>query len=115
MGMLGMHGCKGTNLSSRGADLVLGDRRSFGRSATDKVAEFCPRATIAHVRHRSRRDWKIMTAFLDSVGDAAEILCAACSTACHRSNTRRGVHAPRNCARVFRSRIHRAQKTRCIP
>src|SRR5690606_5690823 len=42
--------------------------------ATGKVAEFCPRATIAHIDIDPAEIGKIKTPFLGLVGDAADIL-----------------------------------------
>jgi len=45
MGMLGMHGSKGTNQLLEEADLLIAIGARFDDRATGKVAEFCPRAT----------------------------------------------------------------------
>jgi acetolactate synthase-1/2/3 large subunit len=74
MGMLGMHGTKGTNALLEEADLVLAIGARFDDRATGKVAEFCPRATIAHIDIDPAEIGKIKTPFLGLVGDAAEIL-----------------------------------------
>jgi acetolactate synthase-1/2/3 large subunit len=74
MGMLGMHGTQGTNLLLEEADLVLAIGARFDDRATGKVAEFCPRATIAHIDIDPAEIGKIKTAFLGLVGDAADIL-----------------------------------------
>ena len=74
MGMLGMHGTQGTNLLLEEADLVLAIGARFDDRATGKVAEFCPRATIAHIDIDPAEIGKIKTSFLGLVGDAANIL-----------------------------------------
>jgi len=74
MGMLGMHGTQGTNFLLEEADLVLAIGARFDDRATGKVAEFCPRATIAHIDIDPAEIGKIKTAFLGLVGDAADIL-----------------------------------------
>jgi acetolactate synthase-1/2/3 large subunit len=74
MGMLGMHGTQGTNFLLEEADLVLAIGARFDDRATGKVAEFCPRATIAHIDIDPAEIGKIKTAFLGLVGDAGDIL-----------------------------------------
>ena len=49
MGMLGMHGAKGTNFLLEEADLLLAVGARFDDRATGKVAELCPRGFIEHV------------------------------------------------------------------
>ncbi len=74
MGMLGMHGTKATNQLLDEADLVLAIGARFDDRATGKVAEFCPRATIAHIDIDPAEIGKIKNPFLSLVGAAAEIL-----------------------------------------
>lgn len=74
MGMLGMHGGKGTNLLLQEADLLLAIGARFDDRATGKAAEFCPRATIAHIDVDRSEIGKIKTATLGLTGDAADIL-----------------------------------------
>jgi acetolactate synthase-1/2/3 large subunit len=74
MGMLGMHGTKGTNQLLEEADLLLAVGARFDDRATGKVAEFCPRATIAHVDIDPAEIGKIKRPFLGLVGDAADVL-----------------------------------------
>ena len=74
MGMLGMHGTKATNQLLDEADLVLAIGARFDDRATGKVAEFCPRATIAHIDIDPAEIGKIKNPFLSLVGDAREIL-----------------------------------------
>jgi acetolactate synthase-1/2/3 large subunit len=74
MGMLGMHGTKATNTLLEEADLLLAIGARFDDRATGKVAEFCPRATIAHIDIDPAEIGKIKAPFLGLVGDAAEIL-----------------------------------------
>lgn len=74
MGMLGMHGRKGTNMLLHEADFLLAIGARFDDRATGKVAEFCPRATIAHIDIDRAEIGKIKTTFLGVSGDAADIL-----------------------------------------
>lgn len=74
MGMLGMHGTKGTNQLLEEADLLFAIGARFDDRATGKVAEFCPRATIAHVDIDRAEIGKIKRPFLGLVGDAADVL-----------------------------------------
>ncbi len=74
MGMLGMHGTKATNQLLDEADVILAIGARFDDRATGKVAEFCPRATIAHIDIDPAEIGKIKNPFLSLVGDAAEIL-----------------------------------------
>ncbi|MBI5381833.1 MAG: biosynthetic-type acetolactate synthase large subunit [Opitutae bacterium] len=74
MGMLGMHAAQGTNFLLDEADLVLAIGARFDDRATGKVAEFCPRAAIAHIDIDHAEIGKIKTPFLGLVGDAADIL-----------------------------------------
>jgi len=74
MGMLGMHAAYGTNLLLEEADLLVAIGARFDDRATGKVAEFCPRAAIAHLDIDPAEIGKIKPAFLGLVGDAADIL-----------------------------------------
>lgn len=74
MGMLGMHAARGTNFLLEEADLLLAVGARFDDRATGKVAEFCPRATIAHIDIDRAEIGKIKQPFLGLVGDAAAIL-----------------------------------------
>ncbi|HZL46240.1 MAG TPA: biosynthetic-type acetolactate synthase large subunit [Opitutaceae bacterium] len=74
MGMLGMHAARGTNFLLEEADLLLAIGARFDDRATGKVAEFCPRATIAHIDIDAAEIGKIKAAFHGLVGDAANIL-----------------------------------------
>ncbi len=74
LGMLGMHGRKGTNLLLEEADLLFAIGARFDDRATGKAAEFCPRAVIAHVDIDRAEHGKIKTAVHSLVGDAADIL-----------------------------------------
>jgi acetolactate synthase I/II/III large subunit len=70
MGMLGMHGSRATHTLLDEADVVLAIGARFDDRATGKVAEFCPRATIAHIDIDRAEIGKIKNAFLGLVGDA---------------------------------------------
>jgi acetolactate synthase I/II/III large subunit len=74
MGMLGMHAARGTNLLLDETDLLVAIGARFDDRATGKVAEFCPRAAIAHIDIDPAEIGKIKSAFLGLVGDAADIL-----------------------------------------
>jgi acetolactate synthase-1/2/3 large subunit len=74
MGMLGMHGGKGTNLLLEEADLLLAIGARFDDRATGKAAEFCPRATIAHIDVDPAEIGKIKSTACALAGDAADIL-----------------------------------------
>ena len=74
MGMLGMHGGKGTNLLLQEADFLLAIGARFDDRATGKAAEFCPRATIAHIDIDRSEIGKIKTTPHGLSGDAADTL-----------------------------------------
>jgi acetolactate synthase I/II/III large subunit len=74
LGMLGMHGGKGTNLVLEEADFLLAIGARFDDRATGKAAEFCPRAMIAHIDIDRAEIGKIKSAALGLIGDAADIL-----------------------------------------
>jgi acetolactate synthase I/II/III large subunit len=74
MGMLGMHGGKGTNLLMREADAIFAIGARFDDRATGKVADFCPQARIAHLDIDRAELGKIRAATLAVVGDAADAL-----------------------------------------
>jgi acetolactate synthase-1/2/3 large subunit len=74
MGMLGMHGTRATHTVLDEADVLLAIGARFDDRATGKVAEFCPRATIAHIDIDRAEIGKIKTPFLGLEGDAADIL-----------------------------------------
>jgi acetolactate synthase-1/2/3 large subunit len=74
MGMLGMHGGKGTNLLLHECDFLLAIGARFDDRATGKAAEFCPQATIAHIDIDRAEIGKIKNTLLGLSGDAAEIL-----------------------------------------
>ena len=74
MGMLGMHGGKGTSLLMREADAIFAIGARFDDRATGKVAEFCPQAAIAHLDIDRAEHGKIRSTTLAIAGDAAEAL-----------------------------------------
>ena len=74
MGMLGMHAALGTNLLLEEADLLFAIGSRFDDRATGRVADFCPRATVAHIDIDRAEIGKIRRPFLGLVGDAAPIL-----------------------------------------
>jgi len=74
MGMLGMHGGKGTNLLMREADAIFAIGARFDDRATGKVADFCPQARFAHLDIDRAELGKIRSAALGIVGDAADAL-----------------------------------------
>jgi acetolactate synthase-1/2/3 large subunit len=74
MGMLGMHAAEGTNLLLEEADFLFAIGSRFDDRATGRVADFCPRATVAHIDIDRAEIGKIRRPFLGLVGDAAPIL-----------------------------------------
>ncbi len=74
MGMLGMHGGKGTNLLMREADTIFAIGARFEDRATGNVADFCPQARFAHLDIDHAELGKIRAAVLGIVGDAADAL-----------------------------------------
>jgi acetolactate synthase-1/2/3 large subunit len=74
MGMLGMHAAKGTNLLLEETDLLFAIGSRFDDRATGRVADFCPRATVAHIDIDRAEIGKIRRPFLGLVGDAAAIM-----------------------------------------
>jgi acetolactate synthase-1/2/3 large subunit len=74
MGMLGMHGAKATNLLLEEADLLFAIGARFDDRATGRVAEFCPRAEVAHIDIDPAEIGKIRRPFLGLVGDARDIV-----------------------------------------
>jgi len=64
MGMLGMHGTRATHMILDEADVLLAIGARFDDRATGKAAEFCPRATIAHIDIDRAEIGKIKTPFL---------------------------------------------------
>lgn len=74
LGMLGMHGKRYTNEVLRQADLLLAMGVRFDDRATGKLAEFCPKAAIAHVDiDRSEID-KLRPSTLCIAADAGKVL-----------------------------------------
>jgi acetolactate synthase-1/2/3 large subunit len=49
LGMLGMHGARGTNMLLEECDLVVAVGMRFDDRATGRAAEFCPNASILHI------------------------------------------------------------------
>jgi acetolactate synthase-1/2/3 large subunit len=74
MGMLGMHGGKGTNLLMREADAIFAIGARFEDRATGNVADFCPQARFAHLDIDRAELGKICVPVLGIVGDAADAL-----------------------------------------
>lgn len=74
MGMLGMHGTRATHRILDETDMLLAIGARFDDRATGKVAEFCPRATIAHIDIDRAEIGKIKTPILGLEGDASDIL-----------------------------------------
>jgi acetolactate synthase-1/2/3 large subunit len=74
MGMLGMHGTRATHTILDEADVLLAIGARFDDRATGKAAEFCPRATIAHIDIDRAEIGKIKKTFFGLEGDAADIL-----------------------------------------
>jgi acetolactate synthase-1/2/3 large subunit len=76
LGMLGMHGARGTNLVLEEADLLLALGARFDDRATGKASEFCPRATVAHVDVDAAEIGKIVRPDLAIVADVGSVLRA---------------------------------------
>jgi len=74
MGMLGMHGTRATHTLLDECDLLLAIGARFDDRATGKVAEFCPRATIAHIDIDRAEFGKIKRPTLTIEADAADVL-----------------------------------------
>jgi acetolactate synthase-1/2/3 large subunit len=74
MGMLGMHAAQGTNLLLEEADLLLAIGSRFDDRATGRVADFCPKASVAHIDIDRAEIGKIRRPFLGLIGDAADVL-----------------------------------------
>ncbi|MDR1662297.1 MAG: acetolactate synthase large subunit, partial [Azoarcus sp.] len=74
LGMLGMHGARGTNLALEECDLLIAVGARFDDRATGKAAAFCPEAKIIHIDiDRSELD-KIKTAHVGICGDVGDVL-----------------------------------------
>ena len=76
LGMVGMHGAPFTNRALDEADLLVAVGVRFDDRATGKVAEFCPRARIAHVDVDAAEIGKIKAAELGIAADAGATLRA---------------------------------------
>lgn len=74
MGMLGMHGARSTNFLLEETDLLVAIGARFDDRATGKTAEFCPKATIAHIDIDPAEIGKIKQPFLGLTGSASDIL-----------------------------------------
>ncbi|MBI5693347.1 MAG: biosynthetic-type acetolactate synthase large subunit [Verrucomicrobia bacterium] len=74
LGMLGMHGRKGTNLLLEEADFLFAIGARFDDRATGRAVEFCPRATIAHLDIDPAEIGKIKSVAHALAGDAADVL-----------------------------------------
>ena len=74
LGMLGMHGSRGTNLAVEECDLLIVAGARLDDRATGKVAEFCPDARVIHVDIDPAEIGKIRRPHVGMVGDAREAL-----------------------------------------
>ncbi|MDF9827089.1 acetolactate synthase-1/2/3 large subunit [Ereboglobus sp. PH5-5] len=74
MGMLGMHGTRATHTLLDECDLLIAIGARFDDRATGKVAEFCPRAAIAHIDIDRAEFGKIKRPHLSIEADAADVL-----------------------------------------
>lgn len=82
LGMLGMHGARGTNLALEECDLLFVAGARFGDRTTGKLSHFCPQAQIIHLDIDASEIDKLKTAEVGLVGDAREVLAALlCRTA----------------------------------
>lgn len=107
MGMLGMHGGKGTNLLLEETDLLLAVGARFDDRATGRAAAFCPRATIAHIDIDRAEIGKIKSTALALSGDAADIL--------RRLLTHLGAPAARTVWRTRATALREAHPLHCPP
>ena len=74
LGMLGMHGSRGTNLAVEECDTLIVAGARLGDRATGKVAEFCPEARLVHIDIDPGEIGKIRQPHVGLVGDAREAL-----------------------------------------
>ncbi len=74
LGMLGMHGLRGTNQVLQEADVLVAIGARFDDRATGRVAEFCPQAAIVHLDIDRAELGKIKRPLLSLAGDAADTL-----------------------------------------
>ncbi|MHA3772939.1 acetolactate synthase large subunit [Verrucomicrobiota bacterium sgz303538] len=70
VGMLGMHGSRGTNTVVSECDLLIAIGARFDDRVTGKVAEFCPDATVLHIDTDASEIGKIRAAQLGIACDA---------------------------------------------
>ncbi len=76
LGMLGMHGARGTNLALEEADLLVVAGARFDDRATGRVADFCRGATVAHIDIDPAELGKIRVPELALAGDVGAHLAA---------------------------------------
>lgn len=76
LGMLGMHGSRGTNYALEEADLLIAIGVRFDDRATGKLEEFCPNAAIAHVDIDKSEIGKLRPATLSIAADATAVVHA---------------------------------------
>jgi acetolactate synthase-1/2/3 large subunit len=74
LGMLGMHGARGTNLALEECDLLIAVGARFDDRATGKVSAFCPDAGIVHIDIDPSELDKIRMAHVGIRGDVKDVL-----------------------------------------
>jgi acetolactate synthase-1/2/3 large subunit len=70
IGMLGMHGARGTNTVVNECDLLIAIGARFDDRVTGKVAEFCPGASVLHIDTDASEIGKIRNPQLGIASDA---------------------------------------------
>ena len=74
LGMLGMHGARGTNMLQEECDLIIALGVRFDDRATGKAAEFCPNARILHIDIDRSELGKIRSPMVGIEADVREAL-----------------------------------------
>ncbi|WP_147822418.1 acetolactate synthase large subunit [Salidesulfovibrio onnuriiensis] len=74
LGMLGMHGSRGTNYALEETDLLIAMGVRFDDRATGKLEEFCPQAAIIHVDIDKSEIDKLRPSNLAVAADAALVM-----------------------------------------
>ena len=74
LGMLGMHGTYESNIAMHHADVILAVGVRFDDRTTNNLAKYCPNATILHIDIDPASISKTVTADVQIVGDARQVL-----------------------------------------
>lgn len=80
LGMLGMHGMRGTNLAVQECDLLIAAGMRFDDRATGRIDTFCPAATVIHIDIDASEIGKNRRPSLGIVGDVGEVLTRVLTT-----------------------------------